>query len=71
MRIHDAGETTNLATATRRSLTGCQLPGYVSNAATVARITNAAINAVPSNGVASPSPVICHTMTAVPSSAPV
>ena len=41
-----------------------------SNAATVARITNVAISAVPSNTVASPSPVICHTITAVPMSDP-
>ena len=44
--------------------------GRYSNQATVARITNAAISADPSNGVASPSPVICQTMIAVPSSAP-
>ena len=41
-----------------------------SNAATVARITNEATSATPSNTVASPSPVICQTMIAVPSSAP-
>ena len=41
-----------------------------SKAATVARITNVATSAVPSNTVASPSPVICHTITAVPISAP-
>ena len=41
-----------------------------SKAATVARITNVATSAVPSNTVASPSPVICQTITAVPISAP-
>ena len=64
-------ERTSPVTAARRSLTGCELEGYVSNAATVARITKAAISAAPSNGVASPSPVICQTMTDVPRSAPV
>ena len=45
-------------------------PHQLSNAATVASITNAAISAVPSKIVASPSPVICHTITEVPNSAP-
>jgi hypothetical protein len=45
-------------------------PRYCSNPATVARMTNAATKAVPSNTVASPSPVICQMMRAVPNSAP-
>ena len=56
---HDRGPT----------LLSAQPPIY-SNAATVARITNVAISAAPSNSVASPSPVICQTITAVPNSAP-
>ena len=43
---------------------------YFSNAATVARITNVAISEAPSNIVASPSPVICHTISAVRNRAP-
>ena len=39
-------------------------------AATTARITNPAHRATPSNCVASPSPVICQTITAVANSAP-
>ena len=45
-------------------------PDSYSNAATVARITNVATSAAPSNTDASPSPVICQTINAVPNSAP-
>src|SRR5207253_2388163 len=72
VRIPGSGYDGGLGVGVRRltsALARGAAPSY-SNAATVARITNVAISAAPSNAEASPSPVICQTRTAVPNSAP-
>ena len=64
------GRTCRSGKTLRHLLTTLEAAPTYSNAATVPRITNVATRAAPSNTDASPSPVICQTITAVPNSAP-